>query len=121
MFMFMFLLHIHQVGYAICLRLRDGRGEFHWRGRCSWHASKSRSSRRSGFGRVFHSKITQIQVDSLVEQNIAGSRWVITEVSEDVFFVNRLDVLIVAHDPSASGANHGDIMSMVWATDSSVF
>jgi len=52
----------------------------------------------------------------LVKQDISRSGGVITEISENVFFVDWFDIFIIAHDPSTGGSDHGYIMPVMRAT-----
>lgn len=113
MSLFVLFLHIHQVRcpigvgrpIPIYLRFIDDKG--------SRNGSPGLGDGRSGFRWILHSQVLEVEIDSLIKENVTSSRGVIAKVSINVLFVNRFNILIITHDPSTSRFDHGDIMSMM--------
>jgi len=93
------------------VRLRDIHQGLGLPGRrdCGW-----RSRRLCGRFRL-QTEGREIEVNGLVEQDVSGAGGVIAKVPEYVTVVYRLDVFVIAHDPSAAGVDEADIVAVVGA------
>jgi methylglyoxal synthase len=67
--------------------------------------------------RRLQTQACEIKIHRLVEEHIAGTRWIIAKVSWNVSFLDRLDVLVVAEDPSTLRADDGDVVALMGAAE----